>query len=142
MMKHLSLNFAVVAVCLVSGLSACVSTADKPAVRSGDEAKKAFLLSDTADAFSAVSAADAKDCSIYARFIGLGLLRQSDAQAQTSKDVAEVWRLVLDRKTDAEKESVTGNSTERAEARENGTLDKLIAEKCITPVVAEMQNVF
>jgi len=127
---------------LTGCIAGAVNAPAKTTVNAGDQAKRSFLLSDTADAFSGTSAGDAKDCSTYAIFIGLGLFQKTEAEQQTSRDVVAVWREVFDRKTDAEKKIVNGSREARAEARRSGSLDKLSAEKCIIPVVAEMERVF
>jgi len=146
MMPSISIKFSAMLLFGAVGFAGCAvgaaRTPDKSAVRTGDQAKKAFLLSDTADAFSNTSAADAKDCSTYARFVGLGLLQRTEIEEQTSKDVAAVWRHVFDRKTDAEKQVVNSDLTSRPAARLSGALEKLSVEKCITPVIAEMERVF
>ena len=137
--------FSLLAFSLAGCAGGSANTASPNALNSGDQAKQAFLISDTADAFGDVSAGDAKDCASYATFIGLRPLgpfsQQSAEEAEFSKNSTLVWREVFSRKSEAEQAETHENREARVKARQNGTLDKLSAEKCILPVVAEMKRV-
>lgn len=131
------------------GLSACVSTAPAAAtnattLNSGDSAKRAFMISDAADRFSSVSAADAKDCRSYAVFVGVAGLSTNvfagptPNEKKAAKDVMDVWTTVFDRKPEGEQAEALENRQARVEARQNGSGEKLSAKKCIHPVLSEL----
>jgi len=141
-------GFNVGAVVVVMALSACATVdstkGDASSLNSGDNAKRAFMISDAADKFSFVSAGDAKDCRSYAVFVGVAGLSTNVFAGPTADekeaagDVRDVWSAVFDRKSEVEQDEALKNRQDRVEARQNGSLEKLSAEKCIHPVLAEL----